>query len=60
LATLYPGRDTWELWAYYQFWVLGALRDDEAAAWRAAVRHAEADGTLYWAFPHHCAVGTKR
>ena len=60
LATLYPGRDTWELWAYYQSWVLGALRDDEAAAWRAAVSHAEADGTLYWAFPHHCAVGTKR
>jgi SAM-dependent methyltransferase len=60
MATLYPGRDTWELWAYYQNWALGALRDDEAAAWRVAVSQAEAAGTLFWAFPHHCAVGTKR
>jgi SAM-dependent methyltransferase len=60
MATLYPGRDTWELWAYYQSWVLGALSADEAVAWRAAVGRAEADTTLYWAFPHHCAVGTKR
>jgi len=35
-----------------------ALSPDEAAAWRAAIAQAEAHGTLMWAWPHHCAVGT--
>jgi SAM-dependent methyltransferase len=59
MATFYPGRDAWELWAYYQNWVLGALTPEEASTWRAAVSQAEADGTFFWAMPHHCAVGTK-
>jgi SAM-dependent methyltransferase len=59
MATFYPGRDTWELWAYYQSWVLAALTPEEASAWRAAVSQAEADGTFFWAMPHHCAVATK-
>jgi hypothetical protein len=48
-VTLDPGRDTWELRPYFQSWVLGALRDDEAAAWRTAGGEAEADGTPAWA-----------
>ncbi len=58
MATFYPGQDTWELWGYYQNWVLAALNAEEASAWRAAVSHADAEGTFYWAMPHHCAVGT--
>jgi hypothetical protein len=59
MATFYPGQDTWELWGYYQNWVLAALSTAEASAWRAAVAQASGEGTFYWAMPHHCAVGTK-
>jgi SAM-dependent methyltransferase len=59
MANFYPGRDTWELWGYYQNWAQAALSAEEASAWRAAVAQAEREGTFYWAMPHHCAVGTK-
>jgi len=59
MATFYPGQDISELWAYYENWVLGALTADEASAWRAAVSQATAEGTFFWAMPHHCAVGTR-
>lgn len=59
LATLYPGRDAAERWAARQQAVLAALSADEADEWRAAVSQAQADGTLCWAYPYHCAVGTR-
>ena len=31
----------------------------EAEEWRTARAQAEADGTFFMTFPHHCAVGTK-
>ena len=58
-ATLYPGRDAAERWAARQQAVLAALSADEADEWRAAVSQAQADGTLCWAYPYHCAVGTR-
>ncbi|HJM42494.1 MAG: methyltransferase domain-containing protein [Nitrospinota bacterium] len=39
--------------------ILPALDREEAAAWRAALDRAEANGTFLYAAPHHCAVGTK-
>ena len=59
MANLYPGLDTNDLWAYHQNWVLAALLAGEQDAWRAAVARAEAEGTLIWAWPHHCAAGTR-
>ncbi len=35
------------------------LSQDEAREWRAARAEAEARGTFFMAWPHHCAVGTK-
>jgi hypothetical protein len=32
----------------------------EAQEWQTAVALAEADGSLLWTSPFHCAVGTKR
>jgi hypothetical protein len=59
MATFCPARDTWELWDYYQSWVLAALSVEEASAWRAAVARAGTEGTSFWAMPHHCVAGTK-
>ena len=38
---------------------LAALHGDEIAEWQRAVAKGKADGTLFVAMPHHCAVGTK-
>jgi SAM-dependent methyltransferase len=59
MATFYPAQDSQEFWGYYQNWVVAVLTAEEATTWRRAVSHADADGTFYWAMPHHCAVGTK-
>jgi ubiquinone/menaquinone biosynthesis C-methylase UbiE len=40
--------------------ILPTLSPEEAKEWRAAVSQAEAEGTLFFATPFHCAVGTKR
>ncbi|MFB3111541.1 MAG: hypothetical protein ACE10G_05860, partial [Gemmatimonadales bacterium] len=36
-----------------------SLSPEEAEEAWAAVAEAEAEGTFFFAFPHHCAVGTK-
>jgi hypothetical protein len=40
--------------------LLPTLTPDEAQEWQRAHAQAEADGTFWIAWPHHCAVGTKR
>jgi SAM-dependent methyltransferase len=39
--------------------LLPKLSQQEAREWHAARAQAEADGTFFMTFPHHCAVGTK-
>lgn len=39
--------------------ILATLTPEEAAEWQHAVAVATAEGTLFIAQPHHCAVGTK-
>jgi SAM-dependent methyltransferase len=39
--------------------LLTKLTQDEAREWRIAQAQAEADGTFFMTWPHHCAVGTK-
>ena len=39
--------------------VASQLSPEEAEAWWAAVDEAEAEGTFFFTWPHHCAVGTK-
>lgn len=39
---------------------LGNLSNEEVNAWRAARAKAEASGTFFMAWPHHCAVGIKQ
>jgi len=39
--------------------LLSKLSQDEAQEWKTARAQAEADGTFFMAWPHHCAVGTK-
>jgi ubiquinone/menaquinone biosynthesis C-methylase UbiE len=39
--------------------LLSKLSQDEAEEWNTARAQAEADGTFFMAWPHHCAVGTK-
>ena len=39
--------------------LLSKLSQDEAQEWKTARAQAEADGTFFIAWPHHCAVGTK-
>ncbi len=36
------------------------LSQDEVRAWRAARAEAEAAGSFFMSWPHHCSVGTKR
>jgi SAM-dependent methyltransferase len=38
---------------------LAVLQGDEIAEWQRAVAKGKANGTLFVAMPHHCAVGTK-
>ena len=44
---------------YMQYGVLSRLDRQEAEQWHTARARAEADGTFFMAWPHHCAVGTK-
>jgi ubiquinone/menaquinone biosynthesis C-methylase UbiE len=39
--------------------LLPKLNQDEAREWQAARAEAEAAGTFFMTWPHHCAVGTK-
>jgi SAM-dependent methyltransferase len=39
--------------------LLPKLGEQEAREWHTARARAEADGTFFMTFPHHCAVGTK-
>jgi ubiquinone/menaquinone biosynthesis C-methylase UbiE len=39
--------------------LLSKLSQEEAQEWKMARAQAEADGTFFMAWPHHCAVGTK-
>ena len=39
--------------------IVGKLTQDEARQWQSARAQAEAEGTFFMAWPHHCAVGTK-
>jgi SAM-dependent methyltransferase len=50
--------------AYYWFAsfpqrILAILNAEETAQWQQAVAQAEAEGTFFIGWPHHCAVGTK-
>ena len=45
-----------------QFWediVLANLDSDQAEEWHKAVEQAEKNGTFYFAWTTHCAVGAK-
>jgi ubiquinone/menaquinone biosynthesis C-methylase UbiE len=44
---------------YLQSFLLQKLNQDEAHEWQAARADADALGTFFMAWPHHCAVGTK-
>jgi SAM-dependent methyltransferase len=48
----------WAL-AFFDGSVIPALNEAESAEWRAARTEAEAAGTFFFSYPHHCAVGTK-
>ena len=39
--------------------LLGKLTQEEARQWQSARAQAEAEGTFFMTWPHHCAVGTK-
>jgi hypothetical protein len=39
--------------------IAARLSPDELRLWRSARARAEADGTFFMTFPHHCAIGTK-
>jgi hypothetical protein len=39
--------------------LLPKLNQDEAREWQAARAEAEAMGTFFMTWPHHCAVGTE-
>ena len=44
---------------FMQDQLLPKLNGDEAREWHSARAQAEAEGTFFMTFPHHCAVGTK-
>lgn len=44
---------------FMQNGLLGKLTEEEARQWQSARAQAEAEGTFFMAWPHHCAVGTK-
>jgi ubiquinone/menaquinone biosynthesis C-methylase UbiE len=39
--------------------IVGKLTQEEARQWESARAQAEAEGTFFLTWPHHCAVGTK-
>ena len=39
--------------------ILPKLTAEEAREWQTARAQAEAEGTFFMTWPHHCAVGTK-
>jgi hypothetical protein len=39
--------------------ILPRLSAEEAGEWQMARAQAEAEGTFFMTWPHHCAVGTK-
>jgi hypothetical protein len=43
----------------YQRFHQAGLTQEEAQQWQSARVQAEAEGTFFMAWPHHCAVGTK-
>jgi ubiquinone/menaquinone biosynthesis C-methylase UbiE len=48
-------------WAldFVQDTVMPSLNQEEAAEWHAARAKADAEGTFFFSYPHHCAVGAK-
>ena len=44
---------------FMQNGILGKLTLEEARQWQSARAQAEAEGTFFMTWPHHCAVGTK-
>jgi ubiquinone/menaquinone biosynthesis C-methylase UbiE len=44
---------------FMQNGILGKLTQEEARQWQSARAQAEAEGTFFMTWPHHCAVGTK-
>jgi ubiquinone/menaquinone biosynthesis C-methylase UbiE len=44
---------------FMQDQLLPKLSQEEACEWHTAREQAEAEGTFFMTFPHHCAVGTK-
>ena len=47
------------MWQYYESHVLSLLTEEQARHWRDAKAKALAEGTLFFARMHHCAVGTQ-
>jgi ubiquinone/menaquinone biosynthesis C-methylase UbiE len=47
------------IWRYYEPYALTLLDDGERAQWYEARAQAVADGSIFYARPLHCAVGTK-
>ena len=45
--------------AWLQESVQPTLSQEETAEWQAAWVQAQEEGTFFFAYPHHCAVGTK-
>lgn len=42
-----------------QSWRFPSLTQEQAQAWKIAREQGELEGTLFFSWPHHCAVGTK-
>jgi ubiquinone/menaquinone biosynthesis C-methylase UbiE len=54
----YDGSDP-SMLQFMQNLLLGKLTQEEAQQWQSARAEAEAEGTFFMAWPHHCAVGMK-
>jgi ubiquinone/menaquinone biosynthesis C-methylase UbiE len=54
----YDGSDP-SMLQFMQNLLLGKLTQEETQQWQSARAEAEAEGTFFMAWPHHCAVGTK-
>jgi ubiquinone/menaquinone biosynthesis C-methylase UbiE len=54
----YDGSDQYML-QFMQNALFGRLTHEEAHQWQSARAEAEAEGTFFMTWPHHCAVGTK-
>jgi len=53
------GREDPTIVEWIQNSLLSKLTQDEAQEWRTARAQADAQGTFFMAWPHHCAVGMK-